>query len=168
MLADVSRASTVVAVHVDGSRGEGATASPATADRGAHTRTHAHTHTRRGPRLSPFFQIKYVEGGERAVSNFEAGASGFETRAFRGLGVFTSTPVQTPRPQTRARTSARVRLHRSRSSFFCCHRARSTRCPTIRIRCKCCSAAPRSANFTACLRRRCGRRQLWRCHPTIW
>lgn len=83
----------------------------------AHTRSHAHT-SRPSTLDSRPFQIKYVEGGERAVSNFEAGASGFETRAFRGLGIFTSTPVQTPRPQTRARVRARVRLHRSRSSFF--------------------------------------------------
>lgn len=37
---------------------------------------------------------RYTEGGERAVSAFEAGMAGYETRAFRGLGVFVSMPVR--------------------------------------------------------------------------
>ena len=36
---------------------------------------------------APEEKIKYTEGGERAVANFEAGMQGYETRAFRGLGV---------------------------------------------------------------------------------
>ena len=42
---------------------------------------------------------RYTEGGERAVANFEAGMAGYETRAFRGLGVFVSMPVRpSPHP----------------------------------------------------------------------
>ena len=37
-----------------------------------------------------------MEGGERAVSNFESGKAGLEARGFRGLGVFTSMPVREP------------------------------------------------------------------------
>ena len=44
--------------------------------------------------LAPEEKIKYVEGGERAVTRFEEGVSGYETRSFRGLGVFASTPVR--------------------------------------------------------------------------
>ena len=39
-------------------------------------------------------QIKYSEGGERAVTNFEAGKAGYEARSFRGLGVFSSSPFE--------------------------------------------------------------------------
>ena len=39
-------------------------------------------------------QIKYVEGGERAVAAFDAGVAGYEARAFRGMGVFVSTPYE--------------------------------------------------------------------------
>ena len=46
------------------------------------------------PLLPTLVQIKYVEGGERAVANFEAGKAGYEARAFRGLGVFSSTPFE--------------------------------------------------------------------------
>ena len=37
---------------------------------------------------------RYTEGGERAVANFEAGYQGYESRAYRGLGVFVSMPVR--------------------------------------------------------------------------
>lgn len=37
---------------------------------------------------------RFIEGGERAVTKFEEGVAGYESRAYRGLGVFTSTPVQ--------------------------------------------------------------------------
>jgi hypothetical protein len=43
---------------------------------------------------APEEKIKYTEGGERAVANFEAGMQGYETRAFRGLGVFVSMPYE--------------------------------------------------------------------------
>jgi hypothetical protein len=41
-------------------------------------------------------KIKFMEGGERAVTNFEGGKAGLEARGFRGLGVFTSMPVRKP------------------------------------------------------------------------
>lgn len=37
---------------------------------------------------------RYKEGGPAAVANFEAGAEGFTTRAFRGCGVVTSEPFE--------------------------------------------------------------------------
>jgi len=37
---------------------------------------------------------RFQKGGPSAVANFDAGVAGFEARAFRGLGVFTSTPVR--------------------------------------------------------------------------
>ena len=36
----------------------------------------------------------YKEGGPAAIANFEAGAEGFTTRAFRGCGVVTSDPFE--------------------------------------------------------------------------
>ena len=44
--------------------------------------------------LAPEEKIRFMEGGERAVANFEAGKAGLEARGFRGLGVFTSMPVK--------------------------------------------------------------------------
>ena len=44
--------------------------------------------------LAPEEKIKYVEGGEKAVANFDAGVAGYESRAFRGLGVFSSMPYE--------------------------------------------------------------------------
>lgn len=44
--------------------------------------------------LAPDEKIKFSEGGERAVANFDAGKAGYEARAFRGLGVFTSSPFE--------------------------------------------------------------------------
>ena len=43
---------------------------------------------------APEEKIKYSEGGDRAVTRFEEGAQGFETRAFRGMGVVTSMPYE--------------------------------------------------------------------------
>jgi len=37
---------------------------------------------------------RYKEGGPTAIANFEAGAEGFTTRAFRGCGVVTSDPFE--------------------------------------------------------------------------
>lgn len=39
--------------------------------------------------------MRFIEGGERAVTHYEAGMAGYETRSFRELGVFTSTPYET-------------------------------------------------------------------------
>ena len=44
--------------------------------------------------VAPEEKIVFNKGGPSAVANFEAGVAGFEARAFRGLGVFTSTPVR--------------------------------------------------------------------------
>lgn len=41
---------------------------------------------------APEEKIKYIEGGNLAVTRFEEGVEGYETRNFRGLGVFQSTP----------------------------------------------------------------------------
>ena len=53
--------------------------------------------------LAPEEKIKFSEGGPQATSNFDAGVAGYEARAFRGCGVFTSTPVRalphTPLPR---------------------------------------------------------------------
>jgi|TARA_Y100000385_G_scaffold188434_1_gene194779 hypothetical protein len=37
---------------------------------------------------------RYKEGGPAAEARFEAGVAGFEARAFRGCGIFTSEPVR--------------------------------------------------------------------------
>lgn len=42
--------------------------------------------------------MRFIEGGERAVTRFEEGAAGYEARAYRGLGVFSSMPVRAPPP----------------------------------------------------------------------
>ena len=43
---------------------------------------------------APEEKIRYIEGGERAVTRFEEGVAGYESRAYRGLGVFSSMPVR--------------------------------------------------------------------------
>jgi len=40
---------------------------------------------------------RYKEGGPAAEARFEAGVAGYEARAFRGCGIFTSEPVR-PNP----------------------------------------------------------------------
>jgi len=44
--------------------------------------------------LAPDEKISYKEGGPTALAAFEAGAAGFETRAFRGCGIVTSDPFE--------------------------------------------------------------------------
>ena len=44
------------------------------------------------PRVS--LQIRFIEGGDRAVTNFESGKAGLEARGFRGLATFTSMPFE--------------------------------------------------------------------------
>ena len=39
-------------------------------------------------------KIRFIEGGDRAVTKFEEGMAGYEARAFRGMGVFTSMPFE--------------------------------------------------------------------------
>jgi hypothetical protein len=42
----------------------------------------------------PLARAAYKEGGPAAEARFEAGVAGFEARAFRGCGVFTSEPFE--------------------------------------------------------------------------
>lgn len=44
--------------------------------------------------LAPEQKLTYPLGGPSAQAAFDAGLAGFEARSFRGLGVFTSTPVR--------------------------------------------------------------------------
>ena len=44
--------------------------------------------------IAPEAKLTYPLGGPAAQTAFEQGLQGFEARAFRGLGVFTSTPVR--------------------------------------------------------------------------
>jgi len=37
-------------------------------------------------------RLKFIEGGERAITDFQGGVAGFEAKAFRGLGIFESNP----------------------------------------------------------------------------
>ena len=39
-------------------------------------------------------KIRFIEGGATAVTKFEEGVAGYEARAFRGMGVFTSMPFE--------------------------------------------------------------------------
>lgn len=52
--------------------------------------------------LAPEAKLTYPLGGPAAAAAFEAGMQGFEARAFRGLGVMTSTPVRRCRRRTHA------------------------------------------------------------------
>ena len=44
--------------------------------------------------LAPEQKLTYPLGGPSAQAAFEGGVQGFEAKSFRGLGVFTSTPVR--------------------------------------------------------------------------
>jgi hypothetical protein len=44
--------------------------------------------------LAPNEKIEYNKAGPAGPGRFEAGVAGYEARAFRGLGVFTSTPYE--------------------------------------------------------------------------
>lgn len=46
--------------------------------------------------MAPEPKTLYTEGGDKAVSQFEAGYAGFTSRSFRGLNVVTSEPVNRP------------------------------------------------------------------------
>jgi len=43
---------------------------------------------------APEEKIKYIDGGNLAVTRFEEGTAGYEARNFRGLGIFTSSPYE--------------------------------------------------------------------------
>lgn len=44
--------------------------------------------------LAPEQKLTYPLGGPAAQAAFDSGLAGFEAKSFRGLGVFTSTPVR--------------------------------------------------------------------------
>lgn len=44
--------------------------------------------------VAPEEKIKFSDAGPAGIDRFEAGVAGYEARGFRGLGVFTSTPVR--------------------------------------------------------------------------
>ena len=48
--------------------------------------------------LAPEQKLTYPLGGPAAQAAFQAGVQGFEAQSFRGLGIFTSTPVSTVGP----------------------------------------------------------------------
>ena len=60
--------------------------------------------------LAPEEKLTYPLGGPAAQAAFEAGLKGFETRAFRGLGVMVSTPYEVSDDQARVRVRPRLGL----------------------------------------------------------
>ena len=113
--------------------------------------------TRQPLTLHALPSCRFNVAGPAGPANFEAGVAGYESRAYRGLGVFSSSPVRTlpvfwcsPTP---------VLTHPPR--------VRSTRCRTMPTRCRCCSARRRWANSTAC-RRRASLTRRRRCRRRTW
>ena len=49
--------------------------------------------------LAPDEKISFKDGGPQALAAFEAGAEGFETKAFRGCGIVTSDPFEVSEEQ---------------------------------------------------------------------
>lgn len=100
--------------------------------------------------LAPEEKIRFIEGGERAVTKFEEGVAGYESRAYRGLGVFTSTPYEyvarcphlLPSPVAHLLTCSPAHL----LALLTCSPAG---CRTTPTRCRCSSGRRRSANTTA-------------------
>jgi hypothetical protein len=93
--------------------------------------------------LAPEQKLTYKEGGPAAEARFEAGVAGYEARAFRGCGVFTSEPFEVSdgahRPTLRRRT-------RRLAALRAAHRAR-VRAQT-RTRCRCSRARRRLESST--------------------
>jgi len=48
--------------------------------------------------LAPEERLTYKEGGPAAEARFDAGVAGYEARAFRGCGIFTSGARSPVRP----------------------------------------------------------------------
>ena len=98
--------------------------------------------------IHPSTQIKYVEGGERAVTRFEEGVSGYETRFgstldSRHLHLFTRSHslrfkctgpsvVSEFFPRRRCAASPRQTARPVTDTRSVCHCARSTRSPMVR------------------------------------
>lgn len=60
--------------------------------------------------LAPTEKIKFSDAGPAGPERFEAGVAGYEARAFRGLGVFSSMPVRRPHYSPHATVHNRARL----------------------------------------------------------
>ena len=91
--------------------------------------------------LAPEQKLTYKEGGPAAEARFEAGVAGFEARAFRGCGIFTSEPFEVSdgaHPPTARRAPPPCGLAR-RSPRACA-------CAQMPTRCRCSRARRRSAS----------------------
>lgn len=44
-------------------------------------------------------RLSFMKGGERAITTFEGGVQAFDSKAFRGLNIYTSTPFASPNDQ---------------------------------------------------------------------
>lgn len=93
--------------------------------------------------LAPEQKLTYPLAGPEGSAAFAAGTAGFEAKAFRGLGVFTSSPV---RLAVHAFSFCVAPCEGVKLDFVC---VRSTRSPMTRTRCRCSSAASRLASFIA-------------------
>lgn len=78
--------------------------------------------------LAPEAKLTYPLGGPAAAAAFDAGMSGFEARAFRGLGVMTSTPVRRCRCHCPTPITPPVPL----LTRCCAHAVRGQRRPGLR------------------------------------
>jgi hypothetical protein len=75
---------------------------------------------------------RFNEAGPAGPATFEAGVAGYEARAFRGLGIFTSTPVRPP-PSLPPRRARRPRpAPAAPRAHWLLALPRSTRFPTAR------------------------------------
>jgi len=116
--------------------------------------------------LAPEAKLTYPLAGPAGQATFNAGMQGFEAQQFRGLGVFTSTPVRNNAIPTLP-VLCQCRTLMPSSHTLDLFLPRSTRFRTTRTACRCCSARPRSASSTACRPRPSGttqsvsRRRTW-------
>ena len=98
-------------------------------------------------------QIRFIEGGDRAVTNFESGKAGLEARGFRGLGVFSSMPFEVSDGEFRTNHKLEVTgynfntLHHSLHSHI---RVSFVLNSQTRTRSRCSSARRRLVSSTAC------------------
>ena len=94
--------------------------------------------------LHPLALAAYKDGGPAAEARFEAGVAGFEARAFRGCGVFTSgAPAPAPAHHRLATTA------RQRSPLHLFVRVQSRlKSATTQTRCRCSRARARLVSST--------------------
>lgn len=72
--------------------------------------------------VAPEEKIRYQDAGPGGPADFNAGVAGFEAKAFRGCGIFTSTPYEVSdgepaNPQ--AMRIIRYHVHCSHTCLFC-------------------------------------------------